>query len=180
MQTYAWHVNQCKIRKTEWHDRVRRWFIFAITACVITTADQIVKGLIRKNLNLGEQLLEFGPLKIVHLQNTGSAWGFFTDFTLVLSIISIIGLLLILIFIRYIPRESILGNLSLGLIFGGALGNLIDRLRLGYVTDFIYVRVWHDFYWPAFNVADSAITVGAIILVFFIIFGMKQKNSNVS
>jgi signal peptidase II len=159
---------------------VQRWIIFAITACVITTADQIVKGLIRKHLALGEQLFEAGPFQIIHVQNTGAAFGLFTDLTLVLSIVSIIGLVLILIFLRYIPRESILGNLALGLIFGGALGNLIDRIRLGYVTDFIYVRLWHDFYWPAFNVADSCISIGAIALILFIIFGMKQKNENPS
>jgi signal peptidase II len=159
---------------------LRRWVIFAVTACIITTADQIVKGLIRKHLGLGEELFEIGPLKIVHLQNTGAAFGFFTDFTLVLSIVSIIGLVLILFFMRYIPRNSIFGTVTLGLVFGGALGNLIDRIHLGYVTDFIYVRLWHDFYWPAFNIADSCISVGAILLVIFIIFGMKQKNGDSS
>jgi signal peptidase II len=159
---------------------VRRWYIFAFTACVITIADQIVKGLIRTNLSLGEVLFEIGPVKILHLQNTGAAFGFFTDFTLILSIVSIIGLLLILFFLRYIPRTSIFGSVTLGLIFGGALGNLIDRIRLGYVTDFIYVRLWHDFYWPAFNIADSCISIGAILLIIFIIFSMKQGNDDSS
>ena len=63
---------------------------------------------------------------------------------------------------------------------GGAVGNLIDRLRLGHVTDFIDVRLWHDYHWPSFNVADSAITVGAIALACFIFWMLRKQNDNSS
>jgi signal peptidase II len=68
----------------------------------------------------------------------------------------------------------------LGLVFGGAVGNLIDRIRLGYVTDFIDVRLWRDFHWPAFNVADSAITVGSIMLVIFIFLAFRKGDGSSS
>jgi signal peptidase II len=77
---------------------------------------------------------------------------------------------------RYVHHRSYLATVSLGLIFGGALGNLIDRVRLGYVTDFILVRLWNDFYWPAFNIADSAITIGALTLIIFLILNMKHND----
>ena len=68
--------------------------------------------------------------------------------------------------------------LALSLIFAGALGNLIDRLRVGHITDFIYVRLWGNFFWPAFNVADSAITVGAISLAIIALVKMRKKDES--
>jgi signal peptidase II len=68
----------------------------------------------------------------------------------------------------------------LGLVFGGAVGNLIDRIRFGYVTDFVDVRLWRDFHWPAFNVADSAITVGSIMLAVFIFFTLRKRDGSSS
>jgi signal peptidase II len=61
------------------------------------------------------------------------------------------------------------------MIFAGAVGNQIDRFRYGYVTDFIYVRIWDNLFWPAFNVADSAITIGSISLAIIILIGLRKK-----
>ena len=157
----------------------RRW-IFPVVAVIMLVLDQISKQWIRSNLLPGETIPVIGPLSIVHAQNTGSAFSLFTDHTLVLSIINIIGLIVILLFYIRVSGTGILGNLALGLVFGGALGNLIDRLRLGHVTDFIDVRLWHDYHWPAFNVSDSAISIGVIALIFFILWGLKKEDASSS
>ena len=70
-----------------------------------------------------------------------------------------------------------LGTVALGLVFGGAIGNQIDRISLGHVTDFVLVRLWDDVYWPTFNVADSAITVGVIVLACFIFWVLKKEDN---
>ena len=116
-----------------------------------------------------------GFFNLIHIHNPGGAFGFMAEgsssaralFFLVMSMAAI-GL----VFYYYRKIPSAYGMLSLGfaLILGGALGNLIDRLRMGKVVDFldVYVRDWH---WPAFNVADSAITIGMAIFIFHLLFG---------
>ena len=150
--------------------------IFLFTIAVIVALDQITKEWIRRNLEVGEHLPEMGRLMIIHIQNTGSAFGLFTDQTFLLSIVAIAGLLVVLSFFRYFSEIGFPGGLALSLIFAGAVGNLIDRLRLGHVTDFIYVRLWGSFYWPAFNVADSAITIGAISLAVIALTKLGKKD----
>ena len=153
---------------------MKRWWIFLLIAVVVVALDQISKSWIRSHLALGESFPEIGRLLIIHLQNTGSAFGFFTGQGFLLTIIALVGLVIILMFFRYLSQSSLLGTIALGLVFGGAIGNLTDRLRIGSVTDFIYVRLWGDFYWPAFNVADSALSVGIIALLIFIIMGIVK------
>jgi signal peptidase II len=157
----------------------RKWFFLLIAAFVVAM-DQLTKFWIRANLLPGESLPEIGNLSIAHVQNTGSAFGLFTNQTFLLTLIAIAGLIVILFFYRYLPQPSILSSVALGLVFGGALGNLTDRIHLGYVTDFIYVRLWDDVYWPAFNVADSAVSIGVIVLAAFILFGLKKKDAQAS
>ena len=82
----------------------------------------------------------------------------------------------VILYFYYLANLGIAGVVALSLIFSGALGNQIDRFRFGHVTDFIYVRLWGDFYWPAFNVADSAITVGAITLAIVALTSLKSEN----
>ncbi|MFQ6122569.1 MAG: signal peptidase II [Dehalococcoidales bacterium] len=142
----------------------KRWsVVFFLTGLLIVVADQLSKAWIKINLPEGQSLFEIGFLRITHVHNTGAAFGLFPGQSFALTIVALIGITVILIYVLVISHRfplpnGILGKLALGLIFGGTLGNLIDRLRLGYVTDFI------DFgYWPAFNIADSAVTVGVII-----------------
>jgi signal peptidase II len=157
----------------------RRWTFLFIAAFVVA-ADQLSKSWIRANLLPGESFPEIGRFSITHLQNTGSAFSLITNQSFLLTIIAIVGLVVILLFYRHLPRSNTLGTIALGLVFGGALGNMIDRIRFGHVTDFILVRLWHDFYWPAFNIADSAITVGVIVLIVFLILGLKKKDGRTS
>jgi len=126
-------------------------------------ADQISKTWVRTNLARGQSLFDIGFLRITHVHNTGAAFGLFQDQSLALTIVAFIGVTVLLLYTIFSHRllpflNNMLGKSALGLVLGGTVGNLIDRLRSGYVTDFI------DFgFWPVFNIADSAVTIGVII-----------------
>lgn len=158
--------------------RITWWYalIFLGIVAVVLMLDIATKEWIRTNLPLGGSFPEIWRLNIVHVQNTGSAFGLFTNQAFLLSVVAIAGLVVVLLFFRYLRDLGFMGGLALSLIFAGALGNLIDRLRFGYVTDFIYIRLWGDVFWPAFNIADSAITVGAILLAFVALASLGKKH----
>jgi signal peptidase II len=154
---------------------MRRRILFFIIAAVVITLDQIIKLWVTSVSRVGETFFQSGNLYFTHIQNTGAAFGIFQNQTVFLSIIALVGLVIIILFYRYISHSSIIGIIALGLVFGGAIGNLIDRIRIGYVTDFIYVRLWNEVFWPAFNVADSSITVGICLLIWFIAISFKKE-----
>jgi len=144
----------------------KQWsVVFPLIGLLIVVADQLSKVWIRINLPEGHSLFQVGFFRITHVHNTGAAFGLFRDQSFALTIVAIIAITVILVYTfvgyRHFPwLDSMSGKLALGLILGGTVGNLIDRLRFGYVTDFI------DFsFWPAFNIADSAVTVGVTIFV---------------
>ena len=154
----------------------RRLGLFLIVAALIVTFDQLSKLWIRAHLALGESLPLTDRLSLTYVGNTGSAFGLLANRTFLLIIIGIASLLIVLLFLRYLSQVTTLSMVSIGLIWGGAVGNFIDRLRFGYVTDFIYFRLWGSFYWPAFNVADAAITIGVVVLIYsFYKSGMFSK-----
>jgi signal peptidase II len=154
--------------------------LFLIIAACIVALDQISKLWVRSNITLYESVPILGCLSLTNVRNTGSAFGLFVNQAFLLALIAIIGVVAILLFYRYFSKSSMLGVSALSLVFGGAIGNLIDRLRFGYVTDFIDVRLWHNFHWPSFNVADSAITVGSIVLVVFIFLTFRKADGSSS
>jgi signal peptidase II len=156
-----------------------RWLFLSI-AIVIIALDQVTKYFIRINIPEGTALEEAWRFTIVHITNTGGAFGLFPGQAIVLTVLAFIGIIVIFIFYRQISRTSLLATVALGLIFGGAIGNQIDRIRFGAVTDFIYVRLWGDFYWPAFNVADASISIGMILLIWFIISISLKKDETQS
>ena len=138
--------------------------LFSLTAILVVTADQLTKFWIRSNLAFGQSIPDHGFFKITHVHNSGAAFGIFPGQSFLLTIIAAAGILLLLIYIIFINRrfpylDNLPGRLAVGLILGGTIGNLIDRLRFGYVTDFISVGIW-----PDFNIADSSVTVGAITI----------------
>ena len=144
----------------------RNVFFFFTTALLLVAADQLSKLWIRSNLAIGESLFEVGFFRLTYVRNTGAAFGLFQGQSLPLTIVASVGvaalLLYALFFYHKFPLlDNRLGKLALGLVLGGTVGNLIDRIYLGYVTDFIAVSIW-----PAFNIADSAIVVGVIILAY--------------
>ena len=140
--------------------------VFFLTALLVVVADQLSKMWIRSNLVVGQSLPETGFFRLTHIHNTGAAFGLFRGQSFTLTIVAFVGIVVILFYALFIYRrfpfwDNLLGKSALGLVLGGTAGNLIDRLRLGYVTDFIDVG-----FWPAFNIADSAITVGVILFAY--------------
>lgn len=157
------------MRKVDALQGKRQQVVFFLTALVIVVADQLSKTWIRGHLAEGEALFEVGFFRIIRLPpNTGAAFGLFPGQSFALAIaagVTIVLLLICALFLyRRFPRLSNAPNrLALGLLLGGTAGNLIDRLNpdLGGVTDFISVGIW-----PAFNIADSAVVVGVILLAY--------------
>jgi signal peptidase II len=116
-------------------------------------------------------LLQTGFFHLVYLRNSGSAFGLPASQTFLLIATSVAILLIVMLFSYYLFAHyrspiTTLSIVSLSLILGGAVGNLIERLRFGYVTDFIDIRLWGNFHWPAFNIADAAIVIGILTFVY--------------
>ena len=147
-------------------DIVKRATLCLLIVASIIASDQLSKLWIRTHLAIGESTPLIGRLSLIHIRNTGSAFGLLANQTFLIIVISIAALLFILLFLRYISPTTTLSIVAIGLLMGGALGNLIDRLRFGSVTDFIYFRLWGNFHWPAFNIADASIVVGVCLLIY--------------
>jgi len=129
---------------------------------LIVILDQITKSLIRKYLSLHQSIpLINNILHFTYIQNTGAGFGILKQQNIFLIFISLIIIGTILFYFDRIIKEKAI-HIPIALILGGAIGNLIDRILIGHVIDFIDFRIW-----PAFNVADSAITIGAVWLMFY-------------
>lgn len=164
------------MRKGDWQSR-RRTGLFLLIAASVIIIDQLTKLWIRSNLPLGASLPEEGFFRLTHVQNTGAAFGLLANQGFLLIIITLVGLLVIILLYRQLRLRTTLSTTALALIFGGAVGNLIDRLSLGYVTDFIDIRLWGDFHWQAFNLADSSITIGIFVLIYFLFWSLRKGGS---
>jgi signal peptidase II len=147
-------------------DSIKKAALCLIVIALVSASDQLSKLWVRAHLALGESLNITDRLSIIHIENTGSAFGLLANQTFLIITISIAGSLFILLFLRYLSPATNLSVVSIGLILGGSVGNLIDRIRFGSVADFIYFRLWGDFRWPAFNIADAAIVVGVFVLIY--------------
>lgn len=137
-----------------------------VLVALVIVLDQLSKLWIRGNLIPGESLTIVGRLSLTYLRNTGSVFGLFANQSFLPIIIILASLGVILLFFRYLSRATGVGVMSASLILGGAVGNLIDRLHLGYVTDFIDFRLWGNFHWPFFNFADAAIVIGIFTFIY--------------
>jgi len=150
----------------------RRYLVFIITTVLWVVADQFSKLWIRNNMTPGSTLPVKGILSFTYLTNTGGVFGMFRGHVEIFIIASVIIILALLFFHYYFKVNQPLPNFAFGLILGGAIGNLIDRVFFGQVTDFIAVRLWNNYQWAPFNIADSGVVVGAILLIIIIgIFG---------
>jgi signal peptidase II len=138
-------------------------FLFLI-AGIILLIDQISKTIVRANLALTETWVPWEWLdpyaRIVHWKNTGAAFGMLQGFGDVFTILAIIVSVAILYYFPQVPRDDWLLRLAMALQFGGAIGNLYDRVTIGWVTDFISIWII-----PVFNVADLCITTGVVLLL---------------
>jgi signal peptidase II len=159
-----------------WH--ALRWYSLALVVIVL---DQYTKGLATAGLEYARPVQVFPWFNLTLQHNTGAAFSFLSDaggwqryfFTLVAIGISAA----LVVWLYVLPRGQWLLALSLGLILGGALGNVWDRMVLGYVVDFISVH-YSERYFPAFNLADSAISVGAACMLFDSFFGKGRTDSS--
>jgi signal peptidase II len=140
-----------------------------LLAGAIVALDQISKAVALDRLPLGVPIAIIdGLLSLTLVLNPGLAFGLLgsvpATWRWVVAALSLVALaVLARVALRVLPDGGWLGRLAIGLIFGGAVGNLIDRARFGAVVDFVDVH-WRGWHWPAFNVADSAITVGVVLL----------------
>ncbi|MCR4337310.1 MAG: signal peptidase II [Candidatus Omnitrophica bacterium] len=150
-------------------------FLSLITVFSIVFLDQLTKKVFSNILSVGETLpILPNVLHMTLVHNTGIAFGLFKDQGIVFIIIPVITLILLIYNIYYYHQNneslSSLYIVTFSMISGGAIGNLIDRLFYGYVIDFIDIR-----FWPVFNIADSAITIGALILMVKCLQYVRQK-----
>lgn len=136
-----------------------QWIALVVIAGTAVAADQLTKAVIVTQLPLGDTAATIGPFSIHHVQNTGIAFGLFADSTSAVIALTAVAVAAMLVFFARTAQRHPLVPVALGLVIGGSIANLLDRVRLGHVTDFL------DFaYWPAFNLADTFIVVGVGLL----------------
>jgi len=146
-------------------------------ALLIYVADQLSKALVVANIGLDQRVKVVGDVvQLWHARNSGAAFSLFQGSQLLFLVVSVVALGMILYFHRSFRGHSGWLQVVLGLILGGTLGNLTDRLRQGYVTDFVSIGVG-DVRWPTFNVADSSIVIGIGLLVIYLAFVDRMRES---
>jgi signal peptidase II len=146
--------------------RAPQWVGLGAVVLAAIAADQLTKLIVSTQLEYDESLHVIGPFSIHHVQNSGIAFGLFASATAVVTALTAIAVgWMLFYFARSGARHPVL-PVALGLLIGGSTSNLIDRIRLGHVTDFLDLR-----YWPAFNLADSFIVVGVAILFVALLLG---------
>jgi signal peptidase II len=158
----------------------RFWWLLVLIVFFII-ADQLTKGFVDQNFQLHESISVIdGFFNLTYVRNTGAAWGMGANAdtwvrVVLFKIIPVFAVFFLFYLLYKSIQEKFYMSLSYALIIAGAVGNLIDRIWLDFVVDFFdfYVGSWH---WPAFNIADSCITVAAIILGFDALFLQKKEN----
>jgi signal peptidase II len=141
---------------------VWQWGGLAVVALAAVIADQVTKHVVTSTVALDDSVHVVGPLSIHHVQNTGIAFGLFAGATSVVTVVTAAAIVWMLVFFaRSAARHPVLPA-AFGLLIGGSLSNLFDRIRLGHVTDFIDIDWWT---FRIFNLADSFIVVGVLILL---------------
>ena len=149
--------------------------MLVLIALVVIALDQLTKRAVQQNLALGEALLVFPPwefVRIVHWVNTGAAFGMFQGGNAVLIGLTVAITLAILVYYQTLPEDHLFQRICLALMVGGSIGNLIDRLTLGYVVDFVAVGRF-----PVFNLADSCVTVSVFLLLISTIIEERKAQS---
>jgi signal peptidase II len=149
-----------------------QWLSLGAIVLAAVVADQVTKHVVASNLSLGEGLHVVGPFSIRHVENSGIAFGLFSNATAAVIVVTTIAVgWMLAYFARSGARHPVL-PVALGLVIGGSVSNLADRVRLGFVTDFLDFR-----YWPAFNLADSFIVIGVGILLAALLLAEREPHS---
>lgn len=140
----------------------------ALAALLVVAADQLTKLAIVSRFARGEEIDVLGSvLRLGHARNSGAVFGILKGAGQYFAVMSVLAAAIIVLVIYLARDSSALVKIGLGLVLGGAIGNLIDRIRYGAVVDFIDIGINDSVRWPSFNVADLAITVGVVILILF-------------
>jgi signal peptidase II len=152
----------------------------ALIALMVVALDQLTKQAVLRFLGYAEErVIIDGFFKLVHWGNTGAAWSLFRGNNAVLAMVALVALVVLFFSKHHFDHRSLLGQLSLGLIFGGIVGNLIDRLTVKHVIDFLYFyleqRGGRPIGFPAFNIADSAICTGVGLIFLLSLRGEQTE-----
>jgi signal peptidase II len=162
----------------------KRKYVVALVVCLIALVlDQAAKTIVEYNLSVGYPIhVVPGLLEFKYAQNTGMAFGLLQNLPPAwqqpfFSVITLVAVAIIVHLLRQAPARSLRFPIALGLILSGAFGNLIDRFRWHYVVDFIHVYYWPPkLDWPIFNLADTFITIGIVLLIFDTIFAKEEQD----
>jgi signal peptidase II len=146
-----------------------QWLSLALVTVAAIVADQVTKHIVSSQLALDEEVAVIGPFSIHHVQNSGIAFGLFPDATAAVIVLTTVAVGWMLVFFARAGARHPVLPVALGLLLGGSISNLADRIRLGHVTDFLDFR-----YWPAFNLADVCIVVGVVLLVGTMLAGERS------
>jgi signal peptidase II len=148
------------------------WWQWAALGSVVAAAvagDQVTKHVVRSSLRVNESAQVLGPFTIHRVQNSGIAFGLFSSATAIVTVLTAAAVgWMVVFFARSGARHPVLPA-ALGLLIGGSVSNLVDRVRLGHVTDFLDVG-----WWPAFNLADSFIVIGVLVLLAALVYAERE------
>jgi signal peptidase II len=157
--------------------------LLLLLSLLVVTVDRLTKWLVSTRLEVGDNVKVIAHVfAISHVENPGAAFSLFNDSSApgrvrwMLLAFSLLAAVVVLIALLKLGRRITATTVALALILGGALGNAYDRLRFGYVIDFLEVHIIH-YHWPDFNVADSAIVVGGILLLIDALFSGKEAGN---
>ena len=156
---------------------VKKYWLLVLVAGIVILLDQVTKTIVRANLPFGASWTPFEVFpffRFVHWENTGAAFGMFQGGGLIFGILAAIVTVIIIIYFPQIPEKHVLMRMAIAMQMGGAIGNLIDRIMFGPVTDFIAVGAF-----PVFNIADASITVGVAVLL-LALWVLERKEKGVS
>lgn len=177
METISTDNTSSNIKDEQSLTSLTQWIFLFTIASFAFFIDQLSKWMVVQSLDYQETWVPIGFLEgifdFTYTRNTGAAFGLGQNLSDVFLVIAVIVCLFIIYYYRQIPEGNLFIRLALGLEMGGALGNAIDRVRLGYVVDFLHVHGW-----PVFNLADSMIVLGVIILIGVMSWQDYQENKH--
>jgi signal peptidase II len=162
---------------TEAHASLRPSIVLAATAIMIYVADQVTKAIVVANLEVGEYVSLLGDLvRIWYVQNSGASFGLLPGALWLFLPVTVLALVIVAWFHRSLRGRTPWIHVILGMVLAGTVGNLTDRLRFGYVVDFVSVG-FGDVRFPTFNIADASLVVGIILLVGYLTFTDRPNAS---
>ncbi len=174
----------CNVVESSPAPGVARWIPW-IAALLLIIADQITKMIVEATIGLHDNIPVIPDLfSLVHLKNRGAAFGLLSDVdspwvSVGFGVVAVVAVTIIVSLYRSAPANDRLSRIAFVMIGAGAVGNLVDRVRIGSVTDFLLVYIG-EHRWPAFNVADSLISVGVVLLTYALLFGPKESDKTPS